>query len=163
MVKLNAAYTSKINPAGATPVLTLAQVWAGLERKIRFPHEFIPVIESCTVLEDKDGVLTREVTFKEGVREKRTVKEICRGFWPAWVDFEQEDGTHIHNIIADGPSGGPEDMTLTFVFEVKMPHLEAGTEETDKEYQRLKSMGKMGVESSINAVREMVKDGRIKA
>jgi hypothetical protein len=40
MASINLAYTSIINPSGATPVLTRAQVWAGLQRKIRFGQYF---------------------------------------------------------------------------------------------------------------------------
>jgi hypothetical protein len=85
MVTLHLAYTSAINPAGATPVLTESQVWAGLQRKIRFAQEFVPVIASCDVLEEKDGVVTREVVFKPGVGPKERAKEVVRSFWPSWV------------------------------------------------------------------------------
>jgi hypothetical protein len=62
MVNINLAYTSPINPSGASPILTQPQIWAGLQRKIRFAQEFVPVIESCEVLEeDEQGVVTREV------------------------------------------------------------------------------------------------------
>ena len=87
MVNLHLAYTSKINPAGATPVLNQAQIWAGLQRKIRFAQEFVPVIESCDVLEDKDGVVTRVVKFKPGLGPKDTAREVVRGYWPSWVRF----------------------------------------------------------------------------
>lgn len=87
MVKLHLSYTSKINPAGATPVLNQAQIWAGLQRKIRFAQEFVPVIESCDVLEDKDGIVTRVVKFKPGAGPKDKAREVVRGYWPSWVGF----------------------------------------------------------------------------
>lgn len=85
MLLLNLAYTSKINPAGATPVLTRAQVWKGLQRKIRYAQEFVPVIESCTVLEDKDGIVKREVKFKPGLAPRDQATEVVRGYEDAWV------------------------------------------------------------------------------
>ncbi|RYN22869.1 hypothetical protein AA0113_g8835 [Alternaria arborescens] len=163
MVNINIAYTSRINPAGATPVLNEAQIWAGLQRKIRFAQEFVPVIESCEVLEEKDGVVTRDVKFKKGTGPKDQAKEVVRSYWPSWVDFEQEDGSHVRNIISDGPSGETEDLNMTYAFEWIMPSLQEGTPEADKERQRLKGMAKKAVESSIDAIREMVKDGRVKA
>lgn len=88
MVHIHLAYTSLINPSGASPVLTRPQIWAGLQRKIRFAQEFVPIIERCDVLEEsEDGVVTREVGFKEGAGPKRSAKEVVRGFWPAWVCF----------------------------------------------------------------------------
>ncbi|KAI4615546.1 uncharacterized protein J4E88_000407 [Alternaria novae-zelandiae] len=162
MVNFNIAYTSRINPAGATPVLNQAQIWAGLQRKIRFAQEFVPVIESCDVLEEKDGVVTRDVKFKKGMGPKDQAKEVVRSYWPSWVDFEQEDGTHIRNIVSDGPSGEIEDLNMTYMFEFVVPHVQEGTPEAEKEIQKFKGMAKKAVESSIDAIREMVKDGRIK-
>lgn len=94
MVTINVAFTSPINPAGATPVLTLNQVWAGLERKIRFAQEFVPVILGTEVLEETtEGtgseavpVVVREATFKEGFREgDPKVKEVCKCYEPSRV------------------------------------------------------------------------------
>jgi hypothetical protein len=86
MVKLYFAHTSPINPPSATPVLTHAQVWAGLQRKIRFAQEFVPVIESCNVLSDTDGVVTRDVKFKKGAMpHDELVREVVKWYGDAWV------------------------------------------------------------------------------
>lgn len=85
MVKFHLAHTSPINPPSASPVLTHAQVWSGLQRKIRFAQEFVPIIESCTVLSDVDGVVDRKVVFKEGMAPKREARETVKGLGNAWV------------------------------------------------------------------------------
>ncbi|KAH7360007.1 hypothetical protein BKA66DRAFT_426342 [Pyrenochaeta sp. MPI-SDFR-AT-0127] len=163
MVNIHISYTSRINPSGVTPVLTYPQIWAGLQRKIRFAQEFVPVIESCEVLEDKDGVVVREVKFKQGAGPKDRAKETVRSYEPSWVDFEQEDGSHIRNTVSDGPSGGLEDLHMTYAFEFRFPHIQEGSPEAEQETQKFKSMSKKAVESSIEAIRQMVVDGRIKA
>ncbi|USP76743.1 hypothetical protein yc1106_04017 [Curvularia clavata] len=185
MVNLHLSHTARINPPNASPVLTRAQVWAGLQRKIRFAQEFVPVIESCTVLEESsEGVVTRDVVFKKGMGAKDKAREVVTGYWPCWggigkevnadgeawtdeaiflqVDFAQEDGSHVQNIVSDGASGGPEDLHMTYVFEFRLPEVKEGTAEAEKELQRLKGMAKVAVESSINVIRQMVKDGKIK-
>ena len=43
-----------------------------------------------------------------------------------------------------------------------MDHLEEGSEKAESERLMLKGMAKGAVESSIEAIREMVRDGRIK-
>ncbi|KAF2471502.1 DUF1857-domain-containing protein [Lindgomyces ingoldianus] len=162
MVDLNLAYTSKINPEGVSPVLTIPQIWQGLQRKIRFAHEFVPVIESCEVLEDKDGVVTRQVKFKKGQGPMDEAREVVRSYYPAWVDFQQDDGSHIRNIVSDGPGGSLKDLHMTYVFEFRLPDIaESDTAAVEKELARLKGMSKKAVESSIEVIREMVKDGRI--
>jgi hypothetical protein len=79
------AYTNRINAPGATPVLNKAQIWAGLQRKIRNAHEFVPFFEACQVLEDEDGVVTREVTLRKEAYNKDKVKEVVTSYWPTWV------------------------------------------------------------------------------
>lgn len=52
---------------------------------------------------------------------------------------------------------------MTYMFEFDIPGVEEGSEEKEKHVQRLKGTAKMAVEKSIETIREMVKDGRIKA
>lgn len=52
MNKLNFAVSRAVNPPGAAPVLTEAQVWKGLELKVRSPHDFVPAIVSCDIISD---------------------------------------------------------------------------------------------------------------
>lgn len=88
MVVINVAYTQAINPAGATPVLTRPQLWAGLQRKIRRAQDFVPVITECTVVEENDNVVVRDAHFGEkGVpgQEDTTVREVCKSYKPAKV------------------------------------------------------------------------------
>ncbi|KAJ4365306.1 hypothetical protein N0V83_008926 [Neocucurbitaria cava] len=162
MVNLHLAYTGKINPPGASPVLNRDQVWAGLQRKIRFAQEFVPIIEGCDVLEEKDGVVTRVVKFKPGFGPGDSAKEVVRGYWPSWVDFQQEDGSHVRNIISDGSSGDLDDLHMTYAFEFRFPKIEEGSKEADEQLKKLKETSKKAVESSIDAIRQMVIDGRIK-
>ncbi len=91
MVTINIAYTSPINPSSASPVLTLPQVWAGLERKVRAGQDFVGAIVSTDVIGEKLDqqkgcmVVTREVVFKERPGEK--VREVCwlRSMSKVWV------------------------------------------------------------------------------
>lgn len=86
MVNFNYAYTAPINPPNASPVLTVPQIWAGLQRKIRFAHEFVPVIESCEVISDENDVVTRVVKFKKGMGPgAEGATEVVRGWEPSWV------------------------------------------------------------------------------
>ncbi|KAH7085100.1 hypothetical protein BKA63DRAFT_559750 [Paraphoma chrysanthemicola] len=162
MVKLYLAYTAPINPPNASPVLTEPQIWAGLQHKIRFAQDFVPIIESCTVLSDENGVVVRDVKFKDGAGPISRAKETVRSFWPSWVDFVQEDGSVIKNIVSDGPGGGVEDLQMTYAFEFNLPKIEEGSAEASAELKRLKGMSKMAVEKSIDTIRQMVIDGRIK-
>lgn len=76
------------------------------------------------------------------------------------VDFEQEDGTHIRNVVSEGPSGELEDLHMTYMFEFDLPHAK-GSEEEGKAVEKLKGMARIAVEKTVDVIREMVKDGRI--
>jgi len=163
MVNFHLAYTAPINPAGSSPTLSVSQVWAGLQRKIRFAQEFVPAaITGCEVLSEEDGVVTRIVNFKPGMGAKSSAKEVVTSFGEAWIEFKQEDGSIIRNIISEGSSGTVEDLQMTYMFEWMFPNIEEGSTEAGEQFKKVKGTAKMAVDGSINTIREMVKDGRIK-
>lgn len=88
MVIISLAYTSSVNASKPSPALTIPQLWAGLQRKVRAAQAFVPAIISTDVIEEKtDGkkgvpVCVREVVFKEG--DKR-VREECYEYAPTKV------------------------------------------------------------------------------
>lgn len=86
------AFTSPINPSGASPVLTKEQIWACLHRKVRHAEDFVGgAIKTTDVLsESKDEhgrqVITREVVFADG---DRRVKEVCTFYDGVKVDVSE--------------------------------------------------------------------------
>jgi len=89
MATINIAYTAPVNPPGATPVVTRAQMWAGFQHKVLHPEAFVPAIESCRVLEEKENEVIREATLKSqgGVPGLAggVIKEICKSYPPTKV------------------------------------------------------------------------------
>ena len=86
MAVIHIAYTEKINPSGASPKLTRDQIWKGLQRKIRRAQDFVPVIDSCEVIEEKENQVIREAHFQAfGGNEAKTVREDCRSYYPTKV------------------------------------------------------------------------------
>lgn len=51
---------------------------------------------------------------------------------------------------------------MTYMFEFSLPNVQEGSEEMQKQVVKLKGMAKMAVEKTLETIREMVKDGRIK-
>lgn len=195
MPTYNVAYTGAINPAGATPQLTAAQVWAGLQRKVRHAEEFVSVITACRVVDettrdDGGAVVTREATFtpESALRSggRSVVTEVCHHYAPSRVDFRQEDGSSIQNIISRGADGR---LLMTYVFEWRRPDVEDGSDKAAEMAESYSNVGrrfplfflllshaskgrawradvasqgaKIAVESSIDAIRGMVKEGKL--
>ncbi|XXH02533.1 hypothetical protein Hte_008909 [Hypoxylon texense] len=171
MVTFNLAYTAPVNPAGATPVLTVPQVWAGLQRKVRRAQDFVPVIEACDVLSEGTDARTgnlrvvREVRFRAGFEPSAgahggaRVRETCAHFAPRRVDFAQPDGSTISNIVSDGPDGA---LLMTYAFEWRYPDVREGSEEAKALEEKSWKTAKMAVHGSIDTIRRLVKDGEIR-
>ena len=60
-----------------------------------------------------------------------------RGLTRLQVDFEQEDGSHIKNIISDGEDGG---LYMTYAFEFRLPDVQEGSEKAGEEVVRFKGV-----------------------
>ncbi|KAI1774821.1 DUF1857-domain-containing protein [Hypoxylon cercidicola] len=166
MVTFNLAYTAPINPAGASPTLTVPQIWAGLQRKVRRAQDFVPIIEACDVLSEETDERTgnlkvvRDVRFKKGFEPSvgTLVRETCVHFAPRRVDFEQPDGSTIANIVSDGPDGA---LLMTYAFEWRYPDVEEGGEEARALEEKSWKTAKTAVHGSIDTIRRLVKDGEI--
>ena len=83
---INCAYTEKINPPGETPVLPRAQIWKGLQRKIRRAQDFVPVILATDVVSESENEVVRVAHFGEfHGKPPSSVREVCRSFEPTKV------------------------------------------------------------------------------
>lgn len=80
MVNRSFAASRLVNPAGASPVLTEAQVWTGLGIKARNPQSFVPAITSCKVVSDngeKVRYLNRRLALHE-MTDKAIDRTVCK-------------------------------------------------------------------------------------
>ncbi|TGJ84374.1 hypothetical protein E0Z10_g4390 [Xylaria hypoxylon] len=134
MVTHNVAYTSPINKAGATPILTQAQVWEGLKLKVRRAQDFVPAITACEVLSEETlptGELqtTRLVELVPAGGSAKSVKEVCMEYAPCRVTFQQEDGSSVMNVISTRPDG---ELLLSYIFEWRHPDVAEGSEKASQ-------------------------------
>lgn len=85
MSTIYVAYTEPLNPPSLsdTPILTQEQAWTGLKLKVRRPQDFIPALDDCQVVEERDGgqYIVREAhvaaTLQESPMAGTTVREEC--------------------------------------------------------------------------------------
>lgn len=158
----NIAYTAPINPPSASPVLTYAQIWQGLELKIRAGQDFVGgAIVSTDVIstsqtEHGNPITVREVVFRDG---NRRVQEECIAFKPMKVEFHQPNGSKVQNVISQDGDGN---LYMTYTFEWLHPELEGDDAGLAAAKEKEWGVGKMAVTKTIEVMREMVKDGRIK-
>ncbi|KAJ5824271.1 hypothetical protein N7447_006611 [Penicillium robsamsonii] len=156
----NTAFTAPINPPGATPVITLDQIWNGLLLKIRSAETFVPAaIQSTNVVSDSvdpstgNQVTVREILFRE---TQQTVQETVTAFKPTRVDFEQPSGSKISNVISQGAGG---ELYMTYIFEWRHP----GVSEVELAalFEKEKKMSQMAVEGTIKVLRQLVEEKKL--
>ncbi|CVL09001.1 uncharacterized protein FPRO_15384 [Fusarium proliferatum ET1] len=161
MVTINLAYSVPINPSGVSPILSEAQVWNGLKRKVRKANEFVAPILECNVLSEEEveagTKVIRQVTFDKEARGKddTVVEEIVYEFAPTRVDFYQPDGSRIFNLISVDPE---DNLILTFAFEWRHSEVEAESQQDKKLREKYFKMAKGAVEGTIASIRKLVKD-----
>lgn len=158
------AFTAPINPPGATPVLTKAQVWAGLILKTHSAETFIPnAITATNVISERvsesEDVSTgniipvREVfLFREN---QQKIKERGTAYEDASVDFVQPDRTFIGRIISEGAGG---QIYLTYILE--RHHQGMSKEELDDFYAKERNIAQHLVEGMVDIIRELFKEGK---
>ncbi|RXW25176.1 hypothetical protein EST38_g696 [Candolleomyces aberdarensis] len=149
----NIAGSRRINPPGASPKLTEAQVWKGLEIKARDPADFVPSVTSCEVVKDTEKSVTRVVSFGGNPPITEEI-EIHTG---AIIYFNSADiGTSITNTLSYDEDG---ELILTFSFAGGIP----GTQASDLPPSR-EELGKRisaGVQHTISTIRKLVQNGTI--
>lgn len=142
-----------VNPAGAEPGLTQAQVWRGLEMKAENAMPFVDGMTQCDVNERSGNTLTRTITFRGNQhREHITL------FAPVKVQFERLDGTGwIDNVISESEDG----LLLTFTFGISFPGIAEGTSDEEARGDALRGTYIGAVSATLNRVRQMVRDGEL--
>ncbi|AUW58106.1 DUF1857 domain-containing protein [Sphingobium sp. SCG-1] len=147
------SYAIPVNPPGADPVLDREQVWRGLEMKAENALPFVPGMTQCDVVERKDNMILRDVTFKGSSHREEILLHA-----PVQVQFERvgENG-FIQNTISDSDAG----LQLTFTFGLNFPDTEAGSEAEKAKGNEMKGAYIGAVAATLDRVRQMVRDGEI--
>ncbi|HMI20243.1 MAG TPA: SRPBCC family protein [Sphingomonas sp.] len=147
------SYATPVNPAGADPVLARDQVWRGLEMKAENALPFVPGMSKCEVVERKDNMILRDVTFAGSSHRERILLHA-----PVQVQFERvgENG-FIQNTISDSEAG----LQLTFTFGLNFPGVTAGSPEEQAKGDEMKGAYIGAVAATLERVRQMVRNGEL--
>jgi len=161
-----AAATVPVNPSGVERVLTIEELWKGLELKVRKPELFLPVIDTCKVLEDKDGVVVREVVFKPGGPSPHPAVETITHYPPIHSDaksgvetFQMKDSkSRVLNIVSEGPDG---ELLLTFTFEWEFKDIKEGSEEAIEKQKGYQKTAPKAVAGTVQKIRDLISSGEL--
>lgn len=147
------SYAIPVNPNGVEPILTVEQVWRGLELKVENAIPFVNGMTQCDVLERKGNTVLREVTFAGS-----THQEFITLFKPVKVQFERRDGTGwIDNTLSESAHG----LFLTFTFGITFPGIEQDSEAERAKGDAMRGVYVGAVDATLRRVRQIVLDGEL--
>jgi Domain of unknown function (DUF1857) len=150
MIKLS--HSVLVNDAGdpQTPVLTRDDVWDGLVMKAENALPFVPTMEKCDVVEQRENFILRDIRFAgDDLREAVTLTPKTS------VEFRRVQGRVqgvITNEILESPNG---ELELKFSFALEIEGAEPGSRE-ERDYEAAMRDAYLGaVVATLAAIRKM--------
>lgn len=146
------------NPVDQDVQLTREQLWQAMLWKARYPTLFVAPIKQCTVLEEFDDGLLRELVHQDSVgtdiiHERIFLEPMSR------VTFLRLKGGVQGQILNDIETNDDGALTLRFSFTLALPGAEhRGPEETAYEREFADGYVK-AVNATLAATREWVRTG----
>lgn len=91
MVKVYSARTLSVNPPGAEFLLKRDLLWKALQRKIRYPTEFVPAMQRCNMISDENGVVVRDCVLATPDGALRNMREEVTSYGDQWVGATRQE------------------------------------------------------------------------
>jgi hypothetical protein len=138
------------------PALTRSQIWQGLVLKAENALPFVAAMTNCAVLERTKNGLVREIVLRgETMRERITFEpERC-------VTFDRLSGSAMGTILNEILEDPREGLQLRFTFSLELRGVKAGSAEETAFRQTMEKDYLTAVAATVNAIRRMVKEGRL--
>ena len=134
---------------GVEPRLGVEEVWAGLVEKARNPLPYVASISKCTVTEEFDGGLVRDI-----VHAGQPVREVVTFYPMQRVHFVRTHGAARGTI--DNELGRDSDgvLLLTFTFRIMVDEVEPGSAREKEFAARMEEDYLDAVRTTLKAVRD---------
>ncbi|RZT10148.1 protein of unknown function [Duganella sp. CF402] len=136
------------------PLLSRAQVWAGLQRKARNGVPFIPSMTRCEIIEDTETGLIRDVAIRGEIARERVTF-----YPPKKTVFARLSGPMdglIVNEILETPDG---DLKLRFSFALQLVDVDSGSPEEREFSSYMCDDYSSAVDAVLAEIRRTVKAG----
>jgi hypothetical protein len=147
--------TIRVN-TGDKPDLPGSDVWRGLVLKGENALPFVPIMETCDVIERGDDWLIREIRIAGNtMREKVT-------FHPEHtVAFERLDGIERGTILNEVLDEG--ELQLRFTFTLSREDMEDGSAEEQAYAASMEDTYLKAVQSTVDTIRRLISEGKLAA
>jgi hypothetical protein len=133
------------------PVLTRDDVWEGLVMKAENALPFVPKMDKCDVLEQRENFILRDIRFGgDDLREAVTLTP------KSMVEFQRVEGRVLGRITNEILENAQGELELKFSFALDIQDVEPGSQE-ERDYEENMRDAYMGaVSATMDAIRKMV-------
>jgi Domain of unknown function (DUF1857) len=132
-----------------TPVLTRDDVWDGLVMKAENALPFVPKMEKCDVVEQRENYILRDIRFGgDDLREEVTLTPKTK------VEFRRVEGRVlglIKNEILENANG---ELELKFSFALELDGVEPGSQEEIEYEENMRDAYMGAVVATLGAIRK---------
>ncbi|EIN05082.1 hypothetical protein PUNSTDRAFT_55011 [Punctularia strigosozonata HHB-11173 SS5] len=148
--------TRPVNPPGCSIVLTEAQVWEGLEIKLRHPTTFVDLITFSELAEDHGDKIVRNIRLKGN---PTLISEPCWFYANTMARGTYPNGEFIEDVI----SYGPNDELYFSITCINILVGGLGEPEGGEPPSAKVVAARLGaeIEKALQRIRELVEDGTI--
>lgn len=132
------------------PTLTRDDVWDGLVMKAENALPFVPKMEKCDVVEQRENFILRDVNFAgDDLREAVTLTPKSK------VEFKRVEGRVLGTITNEIFGDSAEDLELKFSFALEINGVEAGSKEEKDYEENMRGAYEGAVVATLGAIRQV--------
>lgn len=145
----------EVNPPGVKPLLTLGELWRGLEAKAEDPVPFVPGMESCKIVDRTDDGFIREVVVRGN-----TFQEALTFTPPVQIRYKRlkgEDSGWIMNTLSEGPTG----FLLTYTIALSFTGVWPGSDEEKQKGDEVLINYANALRQTLESIRSRMAEGTL--
>ncbi|KAM0545781.1 hypothetical protein ACHAPJ_011205 [Fusarium lateritium] len=165
----NIAFTQTVNTPDQSITLTPTELWYGIRRGGRNPHDFAPYVASCEVISGTKNEFRRKLTLAEGAVHTAAGEDLIQDVIvapPLHVEAKTvATGAKSTFLMSHGTSGNQEgncpELFLTAMYELKLDNVAPGTQAAKDIEVNYTALAKGACENAVKDIRKWKTEGKL--
>ncbi|KAF5243267.1 hypothetical protein FANTH_8276 [Fusarium anthophilum] len=169
LFSFNIAFTQSVNPPDQTVVLNETELWYGIRRGGRNPHDFAPYVASCEVTSGTKNEFRRKLTLADGAVHTAAGEDLIQDVIiapPLHVEAKTvttgAKSTFLlsHGTVEKQDNERPE-LFLTAMYELKLDSVEPGTQAAKDIELNYTALARGACENAVKDIRKWKTEGKL--
>ncbi|KAF5963729.1 hypothetical protein FCOIX_13731 [Fusarium coicis] len=171
MFSFNIAFTQSVNPPDQTVVLSATELWYGIRRGGRNPHDFAPYVASCEVLSGTHNEFCRKLTLADGAVHTAAGEDLIQDVIiapPLHVQAKTVTTGATSTFLLSHGTAEKEDnerpeLFLTAMYELKLDNVKPGTQAAKDIEVNYTALARGACENAVRDIRKWKTEGKLAA